>query len=284
MSHLTELGRKPATVTADEHFGPWFAEITDRLLNHTDFVVAGQRYRFAELEVYYSGGAHPDLFAHRDPVQLEDGRWYFHRTRGEYRGGSFKGLDLALGDGSAYFGILIRTVVKSDGTLLDGPCVMVDHLLAQTKTATVAALDGLINGRAVWDTSSPLHLVAVETPRAAGVFACSRVGLSLKKAKGKPDAPKFVGRPYRFLTEPRAISKGRPHLILALHRTGHDLAAIQALTGVARKTIERYVADFQLGTAAETFDSYIGQELGTPDLCKLLGTWHAKYGAAARSE
>lgn len=230
--------------------------------------------------MYYSGGTHPDLFAHRDSVQLEDGRWYFHRTRGECRGGSFKGLDIALGDGTAYFGILIRAVAKPDGTLLDGPCVTVDHLLARTNTASVAALDGVINQRKIWDTTSPLHVAESEKPRAAPVFACSRVGLSLKKAKGKADAPKYVGRAYRFLTEPMEISKGRPHLILALHRAGHDAAAIHATTGVAKKTIERYVADFKSGEAVEDFEGYIGQELGTADLCKLLGTWHAKHGTS----
>lgn len=278
MSVLSELGRKPAHVVTDEHHAPWFAGIAANLMNRCDFAVAGERYRFAELEVYYSGGTHPDLFAHRDPVQLEDGRWYFHRTRGEYRGGSFKGLDIALGDGTAYFGILIRTVVKPDGTLLDGPCVMVDHLLARTKTASVAALDGVINSRKVWDTSSPIHIVTADPPRDATVYSCSRVGLSLKKAKGKPEAPRFVGRAYRFLTEPQAISKGRPHLILALHRSGHDLNAIHAITGVAKKTIERYIADFEQGRTAENFESYIGNDLSTADLCKLLGTWHAKHG------
>ena len=276
MPPLAELGRKPAHVTADEHFAPWFAEIAGRLMNECDFVVGGGRYRFAELEMYYSGGAHPDLFAHRDPVQLEDARCYFHRTRGEYRGGSFKGLDLALGDGTAYFGILIRTIVGANGTMFDGPCVMVDHLLAQTKSASVATLDGTINQRKIWDATSPVHIAEAETPRAAPVFSCSRVGLSLKKAKGKPDAPKFVGRAYRFLTEPMEISKGRPHLILALHRAGHDADAIRATTGVAQKTIERYVADFALGKTAENFDGYIGKDLGTADLCKLLGTWAAK--------
>lgn len=280
MPPLSELSRKPTHLTADEHFAPWFAEVAVRLLNACDFVVAGERYRFAELEAYYSGGVHPDLFAHRDPVQLEDGRWYFHRTRGEYRGGSFKGLDLALGDGTAFFGILIRTVVKPDGTLLDGPCVMVDHLLAKTKAASVAALDGVINARSIWDTTSPLHVVEAAAPRTAPVFACSRVGLSLKKAKGKADAPKYVGRAYRFLTEPQRISKGRPHLILSLHRAGHTADAIRDLTGVAKKTIERYIADFKLGEAVEDFDGYIGKDLGTADLCKLLGTWHAKHGAA----
>jgi hypothetical protein len=278
MPLLSELGRRPAHVTADGHFAPWFAEVADRLLNATEFVVAGSRYRFAELEMYYSGGAHPDPFAHRDPVQLENGRWYFHRTRGEYRGGSFKGLDLALGDGSAYFGVLVRTLVAADGTVLDGPCVTADHLLAQTKTAGVAALDGVINARTIWDTSSPLHIVETEAPRTAAVYSCSRVGLSLKKARGKPDAPRFVGRPYRFLTEPARISKGKPHLVLALHRAGRPAEAIRDLIGMPKKTIDRYIADFAAGARAEGFDGYIGKDLGTAELCRMLGTWQATYG------
>ena len=278
MPPISELGRRPAHGTADEHYAPWFAEIANRLLNATDFVVAGDRYRFAELEMYYSGGAHLDLFAHRDPVQLEGGRWYFHRTRGEYRGGSFKGLDIALGDGTAYFGVLIRTIVAADGTVFDGPCVTVDHLLAKTKAATVAALDGVIDARPVWDTSSPLHVVEAEKPRSAKVYSCSRVGLSLKKAQGKADAARFVARPYRFLTEPALISKGKAHLVLALHRTGHTAEEIRAIIGMPRKTIDRYVADFALGRQAEGFDTYIGKDLSTADVCKLLGTWHAKHG------
>jgi hypothetical protein len=273
MSQLTELGRKPANVTEDSHFAGWFTALASRLMNDCDFVVAGARYRFAELEMYYSGDAHSDLFAHRDPLQREYARWYFHRTRGEYRGGSFKGLDLTFGDGSAYFGILIRTIVGSNGTFFDGPCVMVDHLLESTKTASVAALDGVINGRTIWDTTAPLHLAAAEPLRTANVYACSRVGLSLKKAKGKPDAPKFVGRAYRYLTEPQTISKGRPHLILSLYRTGHTASAIHEITKVAPNTIARYIADFDLGTQSPNFDSFIGNDLSTPDLCKLLGTW-----------
>jgi hypothetical protein len=278
MPPLAQLSHKPAHVNADDKFLPWFVEVATQLLNACDFIVAGKQYRFAELEMYYSGGPHTDLFAHRDPVQLESGRWYFHRTRGEYRGGSFKGLDLTLGDGTSYFGLLIRTIVAADGTLLDGPCVMVDHLLGKTKASNVAALDGIINARSIWDSTSPLHIVESQKPRPATIYQCSRVGLSLKKAKGKPDAPKFVGRPYRFLTEPKDISKGRPYLILALHRTGHNTESIHQITGVAKKTIERYVADFTLGQKQESFESYIGKDLGTAELCKLLGTWTAKYG------
>jgi hypothetical protein len=275
---LSDLSRKPAHVTAEEHYAAWFGTLADKLMNACDLIIAGSRYRFAELEMYYSGAGHSDLFAHRDPVQLEDGRWYFHRTRGEYRGGSFKGLDLAFGNGLDFFGVLIRTIVAFDGTVFDGPSITVDHILAKTKTASVAALDGLINLRSIWDPTSPLHVVESPKPRSATVYQSSRVGLSLKKAKGKADAPKFVARPYRFLTEPEVISKGRPHLILALHRAGRTAKEIHDITGVAIKTIDRYIADFTLGAPVEDFDVYIGKDLGTADLCKLLGTWHAKYG------
>jgi hypothetical protein len=284
MSVLSDLGLKPKHVTADEHHAPWFGALVGRLMNECDLVVAGDRYRFTELETYYHGGAHLDPFAHRDPVQLEVGRWYFHRTAGEYRGGSFKGLDLALGDGAAYFGVLIRGVIALAGGVLDGPCVTVDHILEKTKAANVAALDGIINGRKIWDPSAPLHLVPAAERRADAVYASARVGLTLKKAKGKPDAPRFVARPYRFLTEPQAIAKGRPHLILALHRAGHAPKEIRELTGVAQATIDRYIADFTIGAQAANFDAYIGAELGTADLCKLLGTWQAKYGTTAEAK
>src|SRR5581483_2235179 len=182
MPSLEELGARPTHVTADEHFAPWFAELVGRLLNRTDLLVGGTPYRFAELEAYYHGPQHPDLFAHRDPVQLENGRWYFHRTRGEYRGGSFKGLDLSFGDGKAHFGILIRTVVDPQGNVIDGPSLTVDHLLAQTKVKDVATLDKLIGNRKVWDESAPIAIRESAATRTANVYPSSRVGLSLKRA------------------------------------------------------------------------------------------------------
>lgn len=275
---LEQLGQKPTHVATESDFDAWIAELVGHLLNNVDFVVNGTAFRFAELETYYHGPGHLDIFAHCDPVQLENGCWYFHRTAGVYRGGSFKGLDLAFGDGTAHFGILIRTIVGEDGTVLDGPCVMVDHLLERTKAASVATLDGMIAGRKIWDATSPLHLRLSAKPRETPVHRCARVGLTLKKAKGKPTAPRFVAHPYRFLTEPRAITKGKPYLVTALHAQGQKPDAIAALTGCPKKTVERYIADFEAGKTAANFDGYIGKELSTGDLCKLLGTWAAKHG------
>ncbi|MCE9564396.1 MAG: sigma-70 region 4 domain-containing protein [Planctomycetes bacterium] len=278
MPTLVELGRKPSHVAVEADFDPWIAGLVGFLLNGVDLVANGSTFRFAELETYYHGPGHFDLFAHCDPVQLENGRWYFHRTQGQYRGGSFKGLDLAFGDGTAHFGILIRSMVAADGSVLDGPCVSVDHLLERTKAKDVATLDSMIASRKLWDATSPLHLRVSAEPRKAQVYRSSRVGLSLKKAKGKADAPKFVGRPYRFLTEPQGITKGKTHLVLTLHRLGESADEIAKITGCPKKTVERYITDFEAGKGVANFDGYIGQDLSTGDLCKLLGTWSAKHG------
>ena len=277
MSSIADLATKPPHVTADSDFGPWFATLADQLLNDVDFLVAGEPYRFAELEAYYYGPGHPDLFTHRDPVQCENGRWYFHRTAGEYRGGSFKGMDLTFGDGTAMFGILVRSIVAPDGTLVDGPSLTVDHLLAKTDTPDVATLDAKIARRPAWDLSSPLAMRTSNATRTAEVLSCARVGLSLKRSRGKPDAPRYVMRPYRYLTEPRRITKGKPQMVLALHRQGKDTATIHTCTGVPRRTIDKYVADFAVGKREPDFASYIGKDLGPADLCRLLGTWAAHF-------
>src|SRR5205823_3994142 len=141
------------------------------------------------------GEGHPDPFTHRDPLQRENGRWYFHRTRGAYRGGSFKGLDLTFGDGRAFGGFLVRTIEAPSGALIVGPSLCVDHLLARAGAKSVAALDAVIGGGAAWDPNSPLQLRAVDGQERRPVFRSARVGLSLKKAGPSGDAARFVMRP-----------------------------------------------------------------------------------------
>jgi hypothetical protein len=279
MSSLSELNRKPPEVIADHQFGPWFASLAARLLNGTDLLVVGEPYRLAELEAYYFSEGHPDPFTHRDPIQLQNGRWYFHRTAGEYRCGSFKGVDLALGDGKALFGMLVRTIVAPDGTVIDGPSLTVDHILARTGSADVPTLDATIAGRPAWDTSSPLAIRESAAPREQVVYQTSRVGITLRRSrKGRTDTPRYVARPYRFLTEPRGIGKGKPQLVCALHQQGLDTAAIVTLTGTPKKTVERYAADYEVGKSEATFDPYFGIDLGPAGVCKLIGAWAAKFG------
>ena len=270
-------------VSGPEEGSVWFADIAARLLNGWDLSIRGEPYRLAEIEFYhYSPPGHADPFAHRNPIQRLLGRWCFHRAGreggGSYRGGSFKGLDLTFGDGQAFGGILIRGFVAPDGALIDGPSLCVDHLLARAGVERVADLDGLIAERTAWDEESPLVLTPAVAPRSDRVFRSARVGLALKQDKTDAEAVKFALWPYRFLTEPKRIAKGKIHLALALHAQGHSLEEIVELTGCARLAAARYIADCRAGRSSPGFAEHFHADLNPVALCRLHGAWSANYG------
>jgi hypothetical protein len=278
VSNWLALLRQPDALRSSDHLKPWFGRIAARLLNGARLVAGGESLRFAEVELYYFSAGHPDPFTHRDPLQRSCGRWYFHRTRGVYRSGSFKGLDLTFGDGTAFGGVLIRSLATAGGTLIDGPSLCVDYLLAWTGSASVAAPDERIGGRAAWDGGSPLVLEWVDGEQQRGVFQSPRAGLSLRRAGRAPEPVRFILRPYRYLTEPRRIRKGKPHLVLALHVGGADADAIRRLTGCPLRTVRQYIAGFEVGRHADDIDRYRGIELRPADLCRLYGAWVARWG------
>ncbi len=258
----------------------WFTAVADVLLNRAELVAVGAPLRVAEVEFYLKSADHPDPFAHAHAVQRHWGKWYFHRSGGSYRGGSFKGLDLALGAESAAVGVLLRAVVTPDGAIIDGPSRLVDYLLQLTGTATAAELDAQLPD--AFDTTLPVHFRAAPDRRAA-VLATARVGLSLKRATAHPAMPRFVGLRYRFLTEPRRIHPGRPQLVTALHRDGMGAKEIRERTGTAAGAIARYAAAFEEGGAEHDFVRYAGVDLTPVERCRLLGTWEAVYGGFGRA-
>jgi hypothetical protein len=257
----------------------WFCSIARRLLLGTRLLVADKPHRLTEIEFYYHCPAHPDIFAHRDPVQKTPGRWYFHRTRGTYRGGSFKGLDLSFGDPAAFGGVLFRGLEAPGGTLIDGPSLLVDHLLARTGAGTVAGLDQTIGARLAWDNTSPLRLTEIaEEDRP--IYRCPRVGLSLKRARNSGEAERFVLCSYRLLTEPRRIAKGKPQIVLGQHVLGSSEEEIHRITGCPLRTVSRYVADFEAGRGQPDFGPFRGRDLTPADLCRLYGVWWTVYGSS----
>jgi len=261
--------RKPAGLS-DDTAGAWFARVADLLLNRTRWMIGGRPHRVTECEFYYRNRGHEDPFAHGDPVQVHPGRWYFHRTAGVYRGGSFKGVDVTFGDGTARGGILIRGVERPDGTFIDGPSLLVDHVLRLSGAESVAALDRKIAERLAWDPSCPLHFEEMD-PAAKGILACARVGLSLRRARPGTTMSAFLTRPYRFLTEPAAIAKGKPQMVLALHRLGRGPEEIRRVTNTPARSIATYVAEYETGLRSGRFEDYFGREIGPRDLCRLHG-------------
>src|SRR5207244_3803771 len=109
------------------------------------------------------------------------------------------------------------------------------------------------------------------------LLGTARVGLSLKRTRKEDDLTRFVLRNYRYLSRPRSISKGKPHMVLALHSQGHSTQEIQQRTGVNKPAIQRYVADCEAGRQVHDFSPYFGIDLGPKELCRLHGTWQAHY-------
>jgi hypothetical protein len=302
MTELATVLFKPANLTNDTATA-WFDAVAQSLLNEQHLMVGGEAHRLAEIEFYYYASVHADPFAHRDPVQQHNGRWYFHRSHRVYRGGSFKGIDLAFGDGEAFGGVLFRslmlpspqrgrgvggegaTVVETSnpsppaplpqgerGEMVVGPSLLVDHLLARSAAGDVASLDRVIGERLAWDTTSPLALAPSPEPRTEQIFQSARVGLTLRRSKKGDQAVQYIVRNYRYFTEPRRISKGKPHMVVALHNQGIAPVEIARLTGSPKRSIDRYIADFEAGKKEPNFDRYYGKDLTPGELCRLHGT------------
>jgi hypothetical protein len=277
MADWQTLLHEPDGLAGSDNLAGWFDEVAQRLLNGTRLLVGGEPHRFTEVEFYYHGGAHLDTFTHRDPIQRSTGRWYFHRTRGVYRGGSFKGFDLTFGGSDAFGGVLIRGIETDEGALVDGPSLCVDHLLKRTEAADVATLDAAIEERPAWDADSPLSIEVAELIHRP-ILRSARVGLSLKRLRQSEGPPRYIMRPYRYLSEPRRIAKGKLHMVLALHAAGEGPEEVREVTGCTRSVLERYVADFEEGRRAADFTPFWGIDLGPRDLCRLHGVWWANYG------
>jgi hypothetical protein len=123
-------------LTSIHQFELYFDGIADKLLNQcvveinhrfhrisntfffSDSEFVCRAHRFEEIEFYCHSGIHQDPFAHCNPIQQSFGKWYafvsfnclalhfnswnfffryFHRNGNNYRGGSYKGVDLTFG-------------------------------------------------------------------------------------------------------------------------------------------------------------------------------------------
>lgn len=274
MSNFSEtlLALMPPPQAAEEDYPPAFFRMAELLLNGTTLRVAGVPHRFTEIEMYVNGLGHRDTFTHGDSMQKKGGSWYFHRTAGQYRSGTYKGLDIAIGNEDLFGGVLIRGVEQLEPLpkLLDGPCVCVDHMLALNGAPSIEQLVSRFDGKidAPAGGESPLFLEAAPVPRKQPIFACPRVGLTLKRSASE-ERQKFLARPYRFLSEPKAIKKGKPNLVTALHRAGKSAAEIVAISGAPKASVARYIAAFEAGKGkpAEQYRD----ELSSEQLCELFG-------------
>ena len=81
----------------ERHFVEHLAPL---LLQRVVFCIGDSRYRIREVEFYFTDDRHDDPFTHCSSIQESTGVWYFHRQGSGYKGGTYKGLDVAIGQGS----------------------------------------------------------------------------------------------------------------------------------------------------------------------------------------
>lgn len=252
---------------ADAGFRAWEAAIprvAALVLQGATLRVGDARLRVLEVEAYVRARWHPDPFTHADPAQSTVGRWYFHRTGGTYRAGTFKGVDLTFGAEGVHAGLLIRAVRSGEGARVEGPSCVVDHALQATRHATVASLARACEA----GDHDALALTLDDPPRRDAVYAGPRVGLSLRPG-ATPERVFFLPRPYRFVVDPRGAKKGRAAIALGMHMQGASPPAIAGITGSALAQVRRWIDAFDAGRAMAP-ESLRGAEDGEA-LCALLG-------------
>jgi len=270
----------PPPGAPDTDYPPAFRAMADLLLNRATLVAGGHPHRFTEIELYYLGGQHPDDFTHCDPIQTNFGVWYFHRAGEEYRGGTYKGLDLAIGHDGTHGGILIRGVeqLSPSVSLTDGPSLVVDHLLALNRSPSIKELVSRFDlgiDAPEDPAASPLHVTIEEAHRGLPVHGSPRVGLTLKQGD-LASRRRYIARPYRFLTEPNRIKKGKAALTVALHHRGEPPEAIARLTGSPLASVLKYTALYEEGKLRSP-DDFAGN-MPVEDMIRLFGACHAEMG------
>lgn len=262
---------EPTSLVGEEDYATWFDRLAERLLCGCRLLAGGIVHRLIEIEFYYWGGDHRDPFAHGDPFQLGTGHWYFHRSHGVLRGGSFKGIDLTFGGAKTFAGILIRSIEPEQGPLVEGPSRTVDYLLGLTQLSTVAALHQASANLAVWEGSNPVQLLWQPQRESRTLLRTARVGLTLKKREQVQQRRRYLLRPYRYLTEPRRLRKGKLHLVMALHLCGTSPEDIRTLSGCNRSALKRYLVEYEHGLGETCLDPYVGMELRPRELARLYG-------------
>lgn len=284
MSLFSELQANALlTIATPEDAAPIFDQIADTLLNRTIMRVNGKPYRLVEIEFYACGETHPDPFTHCDEMQLETARWYFHRTGGEYRGGSFKGMDITFGPEGYYGGILIRSIeaITAPGeeeVFISGPSLCVDHVIAQCYAGSVSHLASLLYDRSVVceDPARLLRLESSEDVEKRDLVMTPRFGLYLKRGDGK-DVPeekrysRYVMREYRYISDARRVKKGRHFTSLALAFDGAQVAAINSRVGTPRKSITNYLEAFDRGKSMDVKEFFF-KDISTTEQCELYGS------------
>lgn len=191
------------TVTSNYHI---FSELADQLLNHTLLIAQDKTYRICEIEFYYCGEDHKDLYTHCSDEQQLKCKFYFHKYKtGAYKAGTYKCMDITMSpDNKTYFGILIRSIYDiQENTFIEGPCRSLTELLKQFNCSEVKEF---VNNKQlpldIYDQTYGLFITDTNKLKQEQIYHGPRIGLSDKY-------PEFQNVKYRYAILISNIKKQR---------------------------------------------------------------------------
>ncbi len=120
---LNEL-KNVKQIKTGEALQKYFEGLAKTLFNQIDILAGNDRYSFAEIEFYYSknGVFDSEQYQVTYPRTKNAGRLFWHLS----------GIDICFESDKEkgyYGGILIRSIIKGDGSLITGPMCCSDELL-----------------------------------------------------------------------------------------------------------------------------------------------------------
>lgn len=265
--------------TPSEYEKHFVEELAPLLLQRVVMGIGESRYLIREVEFYFTDETHNDPFTHCSSIQESTGVWYFHRQGSGYKGGTYKGLDVAIGRGAdAPGGILIRSIEDLDsGELFCGPCKCVDRILSLLNSSAIASLveDVLEDDIAVdGGKTQKLYLeLSQEVPLDEVMFS-GRVGLHLTKKVPIEEQCDFVFRRYRAFTNGKQIPKGRNLMVLAQHMDGKTAEEIIAAVGGTKRSVPKWTALCDKGAEHGDVKKFAKKRLSDLQICECYGAVH----------
>ena len=185
-----------------------FKDLAEYLLEEVIIKVKDKKYRICEIEFYYYSDDHLDEYVHKDKDQLENGKIYFHKKGGNYKSGTFKGMDLVLSQGKDnYFGILIRAIYDIDeDNFISGPCNSVNEILNilgydNVKSYMESRKHKLVDFHGKDDITVCEYELESED-----IYVGSRIGLNKDKNED------FFDKKYRYVTMINQVKKEKRKL------------------------------------------------------------------------
>lgn len=184
-------------------------KLAKSLLMKYVLVVNNKEYRLGEIEFYVNNLTHKDTYTHGDPNQKTYGKWYFHKyPNGSYKSGTYKGVDLTLGDPETYFGVLIRSIYDTEtDEMIEGPCKTVNKILESYGNSDVNEYMKTRNDPLSARSTKNFHLKRKTNLGEEQIYKGPRIGLSDKY-------PAWKNIHYRFLIKKDYIKKGKSDLVI----------------------------------------------------------------------